>query len=324
MNILVSPFDNPYFNLALEEFLITNFQQDFLVIYINKPSVICGKHQIPYKEADIAFAEKHGIYICRRYSGGGTVYHDHGNLNFSYIINNKSKQIDIDFSKFIRPVHEFLIKMKLNAQVNERNNILVSGKKVSGNAEHIEKSRILHHGTLLFNSDLTMLSQILKGSTSRYSDKSVRSVKSEVVNITDFSSDEIDMNVFRKAFTGFMKKYLDAEYCSLTDKEVFAVYQLSLEKYSTPQWIYGYSPAYTVSSSFIILRKKFDFSIDVYNGLVKKYEVIHDWDEQIESILKESVGKPHTTEAFRTIISHLQLNSEQNRSFRGISEYNFF
>jgi lipoate---protein ligase len=324
MNILVSPSDNPYFNLALEEFLISNFQQDFFVIYINKPSVICGKHQIPYKEAHIAFAEKHGIYICRRYSGGGTVYHDHGNLNFSYIINNKHKKIQIDFSQFIQPIYEFLTKMKLSATVNERNNILISGKKVSGNAEHIESKRILHHGTLLFKSDLMRLSEVLQGSEGHYSDKSVPSVRSEVVNISDFSSEEIDMNVFRKAFAGFMKKYLDAEYCSLTEKEAFAVYQLSIEKYSTPQWIYAYSPTYTLTRSFKAGWKKFDFTMQVQKGLVTKYQVFSDSEQMISDILNDAVGNPHTTEAFRIIISHLQSNNLKNRSFRGITEYSFF
>ncbi len=147
---------DPFFNLAVEEYLLRNRTEDFLVLGINDPSVIIGKHQVAHREADTKFVMENNIPVIRRISGGGTVYHDFGNVNFSFILNS-ARGTQVDFRKYTLPVIEFLASLKVNAELEGKNDLKVNGLKISGNAEHVYRERVLHHGTLLFNADLGKL-----------------------------------------------------------------------------------------------------------------------------------------------------------------------
>lgn len=293
MKIVISPSNNPYFNLALEEYLFNVSTDDFFLLYINQPSVICGKHQIPCKEINIPFVDGQDILVCRRFSGGGTVYHDMGNLNFCYITTHSKIGIDVDFKKFIRPIFDFLNLMGISARINERNNILIDGKKISGNAEHLTKKRTLHHGTLLFSTDLKILDRVLESNYSHYHDKSVKSVEAKVTNILPYLSSPINIQIFRNYLVDYMLKKFDGELVDLHEQEMMAVFRLSLEKYSQTEWIYGYSPVYTVKKSFKRKNLNVEFSIYVEKGKIKTFQVVSDDRKVYSKVLSKVVDNYH-------------------------------
>jgi lipoate---protein ligase len=324
MKIVVSPSKNPFFNLALEERLFQIRNEDFFILYINEPSVICGKHQIPYKEADIEFAEKHQIFMCRRFSGGGTVYHDPGNLNFCFITNNDKSNIEIDFRKFTRPVFDFLTTMGLSVTMNERNNILLNGKKISGNAEHISKGRILHHGTLLFDCDLSMMNIVLKNDYSKYTDNSVKSVRASVTNILPFLSEPINIRMFRNSLVDFMISRFNTDFFKPDEQLFIDVYNLSLEKYSTYDWIYGYSPDYELRNTIWVNKTNCEFSLQVKKGVIQSYDVTKDFKNICREILSRAVEGHHSTENFDKILSRMDANFIICEKSKTINKYCFF
>ncbi len=176
----VSGSENPYFNLAAEEFLMRQKGGDFIFFYINQPAVIVGKHQNAIAEANIPFLFKNNILLARRASGGGTVYHDRGNLNFCFILTGQQDKL-VDFKKYTQPIIDALGAIGLDVQFGKRSDLVLNGKKISGNAEHIFKNRVLHHGTLLFNTNLDDLEHSIQATKAQISDKAVKSDRKSVV-----------------------------------------------------------------------------------------------------------------------------------------------
>jgi len=175
---------NPYLNLAIEEYLLKNSDEEYFLLWQNEPTVVIGKNQNAFAEINIEYTKKHGIHIARRITGGGAVYHDLGNLNYSYISNKKGS--DINFEKFSRPVIEALLEMGIDAELSGRNDIMIGEKKISGNAQTHFENRVLHHGTLLYDSDLDVLSSALLVDKKKIETKAIKSTKSRVTNIKNF------------------------------------------------------------------------------------------------------------------------------------------
>ncbi|MDQ1332249.1 MAG: lipoate---protein ligase, partial [Bacteroidota bacterium] len=175
---------DPFFNLALEEYLLKNRKEDFFIVYVNAPSVIIGKHQVAHREADTKFVNENNIPVLRRISGGGAVFHDAGNLNFSFI-SQSTEGKQIDFRKYTLPVIKFLSVLGVEARFEGRNDLKVNGLKVSGNSEHVFRNRVLHHGTLLYDAQLDMLKGSLRKDTSKYLTRAVSSNPSPVMNLKE-------------------------------------------------------------------------------------------------------------------------------------------
>ncbi len=246
MYVAYSKENNPFYNLALEELLLKNYKENFVLIYRNASSVIIGKHQIPYCETNIEYLTKNNINIARRLSGGGTVYHDKGNINFSFIVNVDGKINSKDFTKVII---SFLKTYNIDACANKRNDILINGKKISGNAEHIYKNRIIHHGTLLYDSDKNILQKALSSSYGRYRTKAVRSVRSTVCNIKE----ELKLNTDTAYFENLLLEFLYSYYERGRSFRIYAsdkkkIIDLINKKYSCFDWTFLYSPDYCFST----------------------------------------------------------------------------
>ena len=172
MLILDSPSTDPHFNLAAEEYLLKETDRDYAFFYINGPSIIIGKHQNAWAEINLPWTRKNNIPVVRRISGGGTVWHDEGNLNFSFVLTGEEGKL-VNFREYAAPVLDFLVKLGIPAEFGKRNEIMVEGLKISGNAEHVFRKRVLHHGTLLFSSDLSQLKDALDTDPEEYQDKSI-------------------------------------------------------------------------------------------------------------------------------------------------------
>ena len=192
-----SPSTNPYFNLASEEYLLKCLQEDVFLLYRNAPSIVVGKHQNTLAEINLPFVQEQDILVARRISGGGTVFHDLGNLNFAFFTTGKESDL-VNYKRATLPVIEALAEMGLDVKLGERNELLLKKLKISGTASHVWKKRVLHHGTLLFSSEMKNLKAALKTVKERFTDRAVRSVPARVTNIRDHLKEEMDVEEFRE------------------------------------------------------------------------------------------------------------------------------
>ena len=248
---------DPEINLAFEEYVFNNMDQNesYFLLWQNDNAIIVGKHQNTIEEINQEYVEKNKIKVVRRLSGGGAVYHDLGNLNFTFIVNDDNKEA-FDFKRFTKPVVDALNAMGVAAEFNSRNDIAIDGKKFSGNSQYAKRSRILHHGTLLFDSKLSTIQGALNVKADKIESKGVKSVKARVTNISAYMDDALTLEDFKKALIERMFANEDLEEIKLTDEEVTAVKKLRDEKYGTWEWNYGRSPQYNLRK-----ERKYDFGL---------------------------------------------------------------
>lgn len=249
---------DPRINLAIEEHVLRNFSPDeeYLMLYINEPSVIMGKHQNVYEEVHVDFVQENDIKVVRRVSGGGTVYHDLGNLNFSFLVPHDTSKLN-NYRYFLNPIVEALKALGVPAEINPRNDIVVAGKKISGNAQFSTTKRMVSHGTLLFNSEIIHLAQSLKVKTSNIQSKSIKSVRSPVANIQEYLTAEqqalLDMEQFKKRL---LAQVFDTQGTiptyQLTPADWEVVNRLVEEKYSTWEWNFARSPKFEMKKSLTL------------------------------------------------------------------------
>jgi lipoate-protein ligase A len=262
---------DPCFNLAAEEYLLKKTSLDFFILYTNVPSVIVGKHQNTLAEINFDFIRKNNIKVVRRITGGGTVYHDEGNLNYSFIRNGEKGKL-VDFKRYTRPVTDFLLILGLHAEDDGRNSLTINGRKISGNAEHVHQDRVLHHGTLLFSSDLENLEGALKPGHSSYQDKAIRSVKSRVANLTDFTGiTNMALDTFKDGLFNFVKRYfMDSTEYEFTAGDLEEISRLVKDKYKTWQWNFGYSPKYSLRNEIRFQGNSYVLTIETEHGLITR------------------------------------------------------
>lgn len=236
---------DPTYNLALEEYLTLHHSamDSAFLLWQNEPSVIVGRHQNTAEEIDEHFVRNHSIHVVRRISGGGAVYHDLGNLNYSLIVNHFSK--NFDFARFTEPVIRTLAALGVHAENSGRNDILVDGRKISGTARFQHKNRILHHGTILFDSDLDRLASAL-GVTKeiKYRSKATNSVRSRVANVSEFLDRPLKIEIFRDMLLEHMKTDNNCCAKNLDSADIEKIEKLRDEKYRSWNWNYGKSPAF--------------------------------------------------------------------------------
>ncbi len=233
------------FNLALEEVLLKNHTEDFFLLYINSPSVIVGKNQNAAAEINHRFAKENGIEIHRRISGGGTVYHDLGNLNYCYITNGENGKL-VNFKKYSQPVIDTLQNLGVDAAFEGRSDLTIGSRKFSGNASNVFKTRVMQHGTMLFKSDLKRLNQLLKVNPAKYKDKAIRSNRSVVTNISEHLFPEMKITDFTdRIFEQVKENFPSAQPFLLTQQDQEEIEHLITVKYRTKKWILGNSPAYS-------------------------------------------------------------------------------
>lgn len=271
-----------FFNLALEEYIFEKFKDDdIFMLWINSPVVVIGKHQNLIEEVNMKYCNENNIKIARRLSGGGTVFHDLGNLNYSIITNTKG-DTQINFKEFLKPVYKALKNLKIDVSISNRNDLKLYDKKICGHSEFVRKKRVLHHGCILFDTDLINLKGALNVKKKNIISNSAKSVRSEVGNLKELCKLNYDILDFKKILKNEVcKLFLKNSSYELTCSDIENVNKLSKEKYSTIEWIYGQSPKSTV-----ILDDNKNIKMDISSGKIEKVY----GDENLKTL----IGKYYT------------------------------
>ncbi len=280
-------------NLALEEYCVRNLdfgEEMYLLFYINNPSIIIGKHQNTIEEINKDYVDAKGIKVVRRISGGGAVYHDRGNLNFSFMT-KYTPEFFHNFEKFTRPVVETLNRMGVKAELGGRNDITVEGRKISGNAQFTNLKTMFSHGTLLLDSHLGDVVQALNVKADKIESKGIKSVRSRVANISEFLNEKISIEDFRqRIIDNVFKEYDELPVLNLTDEQWDEVMKLSETKYRTWEWNFGRSPEFNVQKVRRFGFGQVDARIFVKEGRIVSVKFFGDFlgygdSEDVEKLL---------------------------------------
>ena len=284
---------DPYFNIAAEEYILKNITGNVLMFWQSKPSVVVGKHQNTLKEVNLDFVNDRHIPVIRRLSGGGTVYHDKGNINYTLISSSERRETLIDFRKFTQPMIEFLGTLGIEARFEGKNNLTIGGKKFSGNSAHVFKNRVIHHGTFLFDTDLDVLENIINTQTEGIQDKAIASIRATVTNVRPHLKVAMDMESFTAEMKRFFMDYFQVEKeRPLTADETGAIEALAEEKYKTWQWNIGYSPKYTFCQTVHTPEGELKIELSARNGIIEQAEIMLG-NASLSTIEKQITGKLH-------------------------------
>jgi lipoate-protein ligase A len=300
---------DPYFNLAAEEYVLKNLERDSFMLWRNEPAIIVGKHQNTLAEINQEYVKENMIKVVRRLSGGGAVFHDLGNLNFTFIASGENHQL-VDFRKFTQPILEVLQKLEIEARFEGRNDLTIDGRKFSGNAEHVHKNRVLHHGTLLFSSQMADLSSALKVDPDKFQDKAVKSVRSRVTNISEHLKMPLTVLEFRDlVLKHVMESTPGAELYSFTQDDIAAIARLRDEKYITWDWNFGYSPKYNFRKTVKTNGGKLEVTLEVVNGTIEKARFFGDYFNKLDPVDIEQAltGTLHNETAIRKRLKDFEI-----------------
>lgn len=255
-----------YFNLAMEEYFFEKFKKDeVFMLWINEPSVVIGKHQNLIEELNMKYCFENNIKIARRLSGGGTVVHDFGNLNYTYITNTTGDTA-LDFKEFLKPMYNALLNLNIDAHISPRNDFRVLEKKICGHSQFMRKKRVLHHGCILFDSNLDNLRSALNVKNKKIISKSAKSVKSSVANLKEISKLDYEISDFlEKLKNEILKTQENFEIYELTKEDILNIDKIKSEKYVTKDWIYGQSPKCT-----FFLDEERDYTVEIDGGKIEK------------------------------------------------------
>lgn len=313
---------DPTFNLALEEYVFERMprENEYFLTWRNDNAIIIGRHQNTAAEINADFVQEKGITVVRRLSGGGAVYHDLGNLNFTFIVDAEPGQ-KVDLRRFCQPIADTLCALGANATVDGRNDILIDGMKISGNAQYVRQGRVMHHGTILFDSDMSVLSQALKPDPTKMSAKGVKSVRSRVTNVRSCLREDMTMQEFRVALTRSLFQDEGIVRYELTDADIAEISKLQQERYTKYEWNYGFA-----NTDAVIHRRRFEgcglveAHISLENGKIAVLRFHGDYFSTVstDGLTKLLTGVPLNREAVSnalagcTVSDHITGLSNEN------------
>lgn len=279
MKYIVNKSNNPAYNIALEAYAFRELlsEDEIFILWINEPAIIIGKHQNTIQEINKEYIDAHGIHVARRLSGGGAVYHDLNNLNYT-IISNKSEEGAFDFKTFSQPVIETLADLGVKAEFTGRNDLEINGKKFCGNAQAYYKGRMMHHGCLLFDVDMTVLGDALKVSKDKIESKGIKSVSARVTNILDELPEKITVNEFSDKILAKMKEtYPDMTEYVLSEDELAKIQKSADEQFGNWDWVYGKAPEYTIERNVRYSAGKINTFANVEKSIIKNIKIYGDF-----------------------------------------------
>ncbi|CAG9612938.1 Lipoate-protein ligase LplJ [Bacillus rhizoplanae] len=302
---------DPTINLAIEEYCVKNLNinETYLLFYINEPSIIIGKNQNTVEEINADYVREKGIHVVRRLSGGGAVYHDLGNLNFSFITKDDGDSFN-NFKKFTEPVTIALGKLGINAELSGRNDILAEGRKISGNAQFATKGRMFSHGTLLFDSEIDHVVSALNVKMDKIQSKGIKSIRSRVANITEFLNEKITIEEFKQLLLeNIFEGESEIPTYELTEEDWKEIYKISEERYRNWDWNYGKSPKFNLQHSHRFPVGQVDVRLEVQKGVVSECKIYGDFFgvEDVRDIEERLSGKVFDKEAFAEALADVEV-----------------
>ncbi|EUJ19840.1 lipoate--protein ligase [Listeria aquatica] len=306
---------DPRINLAVEEFILTelNLDEPVLLFYINKPSIIIGRNQNTIEEINTDYVEKNDIIVVRRLSGGGAVYHDEGNLNFSFITKDDGDSFH-NFAKFTQPIVEALQKLGVNAELKGRNDLLIDGYKVSGNAQFATKGKMFSHGTLMYDLNLEHVAASLKPRKDKLESKGIKSVRSRVANIADFMDKEMTTEEFRDLLLLYIfdvNDVSDVKEYKLTDADWERIHEISKARYANWDWNYGKSPKFDLERTKRFPVGSIDIRLNVNKGKISAIKIFGDFFgvADVTELEKKLVDVPYKKEELEAVLSDIDIQS---------------
>ncbi|MDC3425600.1 lipoate--protein ligase [Aquibacillus sp. 3ASR75-11] len=304
---------NASINLAIEEYVLKNFGKDdtYLLFYVNEPSIIIGRNQNTIEEINTNYVDENGINVVRRLSGGGAVYHDLGNLNFSFITKDDGDSFH-NFAKFTKPVTDALHKLGVNAELKGRNDIVVDGRKISGNAQFSTRGVMFSHGTLMLDSEIENVVSALNVKAEKIKSKGIKSIRSRVANISEFLEEKILMDQFKNLLLRYIfdvEDVKDVPTYKLTDQDWKNIHQLSKERYQNWDWNYGKSPKFNIQQSHKFDAGLVDVRLDVKNGTIENCKIFGDFFGvgEVRDIEEKLIGVRHERKVVEEALADIDI-----------------
>ncbi|MCC3667922.1 lipoate--protein ligase [Terrisporobacter mayombei] len=280
---------SPYFNFALEEYLLTQKDLDDDEIFLfwrTNPTIMVGRYQNTFSEINEKYVRENNVNVVRRNSGGGTIYTDMGAWQFTFIEKNY-KEEGISFDKFTGPIVEALQKQDVDAHFNSRNDLLIGNRKFSGNAQYRKDNAILHHGSILFNTDIQAMVESITVAEDKIIAKGIKSVRERVINISEVMKDNITSENFRDIMLDSLLK--NSTTYTLTKEDIKSINKIQKEKFESWDWNYGKNPIFNISRYKRFNGGRVDFKLNVKKGIIKNCTIEGDFFLSGEiSILEES------------------------------------
>lgn len=310
MLLIDSPSHNAYFNIASEEYLLHRFPtEDLFLLYVNAPSIIVGKFQNTLAEINLDYVQEKEIKVVRRMSGGGAVYHDLGNLNFSF--HTLLGQNDFgDFAFFTKPVLSMLHELGVPAELKGRNDLLVEGKKFSGNAKLARHGKMIQHGTILLNSEMEILGEALKVNPLKFIDKATKSNRGRVTNLLEYLPKDTTTERLKELLTAeIIKNNPAAKRYEFDAADLAGIEKLQKEKYETWDWNFGFSPNYNFKKAIKIPAGFIEVHLDVVHGIIEKTKIFGDFfaPKPIEELENLLLGQKHEVQQIQDLLASLVL-----------------
>ncbi len=304
---------DPYFNLALEEVLLKSSKEDYLILGSNDLSVIIGKHQAAHREVNTKFVTENKIPVIRRISGGGTVFHDSGNLNFTFIRQSEEGK-QIDFRRYAKPVIDFLASLGVYAKIEGKSDIKVDGLKVSGNAEHVYRNRVLHHGTLLFSASIDMLRNSIRTDKSCYTTRAVGSNPSSVMNLRERLIRFSNIDEFREEMLHHISVNMaDIEIAALSPQDTADALSLAETRYRSWEWNFAYGPEYVFKNTFLFNNMLHSCILEIREGIVAKCAV--DGSQEMISVSDKLTGCRHMVSDLLNVFEEANIDISEEEIF---------
>lgn len=302
---------DPRWNLALEEYMFDymDSSQNYFMLWQNHNTIVVGKNQNTVSEINNDFVREHGITVVRRLSGGGAVYHDLGNLNFTFIADADQMQ-QINLQIFCQPIVETLRSFGVQAELSGRNDITVDGKKFSGNSQYLKNGRVMHHGTLLFNSDLSVVGNALHVDREKMESKGIKSVQSRVTNLKEYLPEDVTMELFKARLLQCLAATTPIQTMELPDGAEEEIARLRQERYDTWEWNYGKSPEYSTTQKRRIEGcGTVEVSLSVKNGLIEGLRLCGDFfgSGDLSDLADSLQGCPCRRDAVAEVLANLDL-----------------
>ncbi|MGE1114838.1 lipoate--protein ligase [Priestia megaterium] len=302
---------DPRINLAIEEYALKHLDinETYLLFYINEPSIIIGKNQNTIEEINTKYVEDQQIHVVRRLSGGGAVYHDKGNLNFSFITKDDGNSFH-NFKKFTEPVVEALKKLGVNAELSGRNDLMAEGRKISGNAQFSTKGRMFSHGTLLFDSEIENVVSALKVKKDKIESKGIKSIRNRVANISEFLEQKVTVEEFREMLLRYIFDGEEniTEY-KLTEKDWETIHQISKERYQSWDWNYGKSPKFNLQHSHRFPVGQIDVRLEVNKGKIDACTIYGDFFGvgDVEEVQEKLTGVRYEKASIEQVLEDIDI-----------------